>query len=483
MKKFMIKTLGCKANYSDGQLLEVGLQQKGFVSTRELSSADFVIVNSCTVTNEADVQSQRLVKEVHQKNPNAKIIYTGCAAEVNPESALKIKGVSGVIGNQDKTEAARLIEAWMIESNEKVDMAPQILGSVTGYEVLASRHPMDREWAMPESKLDEVLKLNEGSSTFRTRTFIKIQEGCDSFCTYCIIPYGRGPARSLPIETIVENINSLVERGVQEVILTGTNIGDYGVDWAKKLMIDDLLEAILTKTKLPRLRIGSLDPSEISDRMIALMEKYTAFCPHFHVSLQNTNAKILKLMKRKYTSVSVDECLIKLSFMKRRPFVGMDYITGFPGETDEDFEMSFQKLANLPWNRLHVFPYSERAGTPATKLSNAVHPSIRKQRAKRLQALSLERMTQFHSELRQKFEKDSHGASHGLLRGVLLESHIKGPDGTYHWVSGHTQDYQRVIFQKKQISDKRSYNEVVDVKIHQWVIDPASGDVSWMGSN
>lgn len=475
-KKFMVKTLGCKANYADGQLLEAGLLEQGFASTQEVGAADFVIVNSCTVTDEADKQSQKLVKEIHKKNPNAKVIYTGCAAEIDPELALRLKGMSAVIGNQDKTRAATLIQEFM-KSHADVDAAaivPQVLGGVTNYSELASRHPMDREWPMPDSAMDEVLKLSEGDSTFRTRSFIKIQEGCDSFCTYCIIPYGRGPARSLSIETIVSQVQELVKHGIQEVVLTGTNIGDYGIDWAKKLMIDDLLEAILTRTTLKRLRIGSLDPTEISDRMIALMEQHEAFCPHFHVSLQNMSSKVLKLMKRKYSYEHVEACLTQLSKMKRKPFVGMDYITGFPGESDDDFNESFEKMKTLYWSRLHVFPYSERSRTPATKLPNVVPVSKRKERAKLLQALSLDRLTSVYAAERQQFD---HG--HGLLRGVLLESHVKGPDGTHDWVSGYAPHYQRVILPMKKGSVSRR-NEIVDVKINHWLVDRASGEVSWI---
>jgi threonylcarbamoyladenosine tRNA methylthiotransferase MtaB len=474
--KFMVKTLGCKANYADGQLLEAGLMDHGFSSTHDLASADFVIVNSCTVTDEADKQSQKLVKEIHKKNPNAKVVYTGCGAEVDPETALKLKGVSAVIGNQDKTRAAKLIHGFM-EAHTNVsaeEITPAILGGVQNYSELASRHPMDREWPLPDSAMDEVLKLTTASSTFRTRSFIKIQEGCDAFCTYCIIPYGRGPARSLPIETIVDQIKELVAHGIQEVVLTGTNIGDYGVDWSGEMKVDDLLEAILTRTALPRLRIGSLDPTEISDRMIALMETHDAFCPHFHVSLQNMSSKVLKLMKRKYSYEAVESCLGKLGSMKRKPFVGMDYITGFPGETDEDHAQAIETLKTLYWSRLHVFPYSERARTPATKLPNAVAVSKRKERARELQAMSLDRLTSVYATARQGFEQGK-----GLIKGVLLESHIKGPDGTHNWVSGYAPHYQRVVLPMRK-EDSSSRNTLVDIEVTHWLVDRASGEVSWM---
>ena len=465
-EKFIVKTLGCKANYSDGQLLEVGLMKQGFVPTHDIEEADYIVVNSCTVTNEADIQSQKIVKDTFKKNPRAKIIYTGCAAEVNPELSLKIPGVSAVIGNQDKLKAASLIADYLNETT-----TPAILGGVTSYSELISRHPTEREWTMPDSAMDEVLKLNADNSNYRTRVFIKIQEGCNAFCTYCIIPYGRGPSRSLSIETVLENIRELVERGIQEVVLTGTNIGDFGIDWAKESKIDDLIEAILTKTKLKRLRIGSLDPTEISERMIALMETHERFCPHFHLSLQHIQSKILRLMKRKYTEEQARACMDRLSKMKRRPFVGVDYIAGFPGETEEDFKESIQKLSGLYWSRLHVFPYSERSGTPATKLPNIVPVSVRKARTRELQALSLDRLVSMYRG----------GERQKLLKDVLLEGKIKGPDGTMNWVSGYAPNYQRVILPLQPGAQLR--NTVVNVQVAQWVVDRPSGEVTWMGEH
>jgi threonylcarbamoyladenosine tRNA methylthiotransferase MtaB len=484
VKKFVVKTLGCKANSADGQLLEVGLRARGFESTHEVSEADLVIVNSCTVTNEADRQSAKMVRDLAKQFPHAKIVYTGCAAEVNPELALKIPGVSAVLGNQSKHQAAELIDSFFGKSShpDYHNLGPITLGTVTDYEELKSRHPMDREWPLPDASFSDILSLGQDSSTFRTRAFIKIQDGCNSFCTYCIIPYGRGPARSLPIETVVSEVKKLIESGVREVILAGINIGDYGMDFSGKLQIDELIEALLTQTSLERLRVGSLDPTEISDRLISMMEENESFCPHLHVSLQHVSTKILKLMKRKYASDDVKALLGKLGQMKRKPFVGMDIITGFPGETDHDFEDSVTELKSLYWTRLHVFPYSERAGTPATKLPNKVDVSVRKARAKILQELSLERLTAHYAQTRAQFSSNdlnpSSSSTCGLLKGVLLESGAKGPDGTRDWVSGYAPNYQRVLI-PAVASMKR--NEVVDVMISRWMVDRASGEVTWLG--
>ncbi len=468
-QRFLVKTLGCKANSSDGQQIEAGLLKHGWSPATGETDADVIVVNSCTVTDEADRQSRKLVRDLVRKNPSVRVIYTGCGAEVDPEGALKMPGVSAVIGNQDKDRAADRI----VEHVEAAPSEPEILGTVRGYQEFRSRHPMDREWAMPSTGAEEILSLDPSASTFRTRAFIKVQEGCNAFCTYCVIPYGRGPARSLRIEEIVDQVKRLRDEGIREVILTGTNIGDYGIDWSDQPRVDDLIESILLRSGIERLRVGSLDPTEISGRMISMMEEIESFCPHFHVSLQHTESRILKLMKRKYTGADVEACLDRLGSMKRRPFVGMDLITGFPGESDEEFLAMEEHLRRWYWSRLHVFPYSERSGTPATRLPDSVEFSVRKERARRLLAVSLDRMTRRFSDIR----------AGGLDRidGVLVEGRVKGPDGTRAWLSGYSPDYQRVLFPEVVGAPGLTRNRIVPVKIGRWFVDRASGEVSWIG--
>jgi threonylcarbamoyladenosine tRNA methylthiotransferase MtaB len=468
-QRFLVKTLGCKANSSDGQQIEAGLLRHGWSPAVSDADADVIVVNSCTVTDEADRQSRKLVRDLARKNPSVRVIYTGCGAEVDPESALKIPGVSAVVGNQDKDRAADRI----VEHLRSAPSRPEILGTVSGYEEFRSRHPMDREWAMPSTGADEILSLDPTASTFRTRAFIKIQEGCNAFCTYCVIPYGRGPARSLQIDEIVEKVKRLKDEGIREVILTGTNIGDYGIDWSDQPRVDDLIEAILVRSGIERLRVGSLDPTEISRRMISMMEEFDAFCPHFHVSLQHTESRILKLMKRKYSLAEVEDCLGRLGEMKRRPFVGMDLITGFPGESEEEFSAMEGRLGRSFWSRLHVFPYSERSGTPATRLPDAVGFPVRKARARRLLALSLERMTRRFSEIR--------AGGIERIEGVLVEGRVKGPDGSRTWLAGYSPDYQRVLFPEGAVSAGLTRNRVIPVRIGRWFVDRASGEVSWIG--
>ena len=469
--RFLVKTLGCKANFADGQSLEGDLIARGFKTARSIEGADLVIVNSCTVTDEAEQQSRKWIRDAKKRNPSIRVLYTGCGAEVDPDAALGVSGIGAVLGNQNKHQAGELIVRWM----ERPAGEPEVLGTVSAYRELASRHPMDREWPGAEQGAIPLNPLPEEASSFRTRAFLKIQEGCDSFCTYCVIPYGRGPARSLSIDSVTRRINDLVAQGVREVVLTGTNIGDFGVDRGGAPQVDDLIEQILTRTSLERLRIGSLDPVEISPRMLSLLDQFPAFCPHFHVSLQHTETRILKLMKRKYALEQIESLFDRISTLKRRPFIGMDVIVGFPGETEDDFLKMEERLGSWQWNRLHVFPYSERTGTPATRLPLSVPRHLRKERARRLQMKSLERLTRLHatSGLRSQGEG-------GVLRGVLLEGSVKGPDESRRWVSGYSPDYQRVLL-PESVLGKWGRNDVIDVRVARWIVDRTHGEVSWIG--
>ena len=474
--KYLVRTLGCKANLSDSQLIEAQLQAKGWQSADvrggKPSGVDLCIINSCTVTDEADRQSRKLASKMARDFPAASIVVTGCAAEVDPERLAASVGIHYVVGNQNKP---RLVD-FVIEALEKdrVRERPaselgRVLGSAAAYEELRSKHPMDREWPAPEGTF--ALPAVE---TAKTRAFLKIQEGCNAFCTYCVIPYGRGPARSLQISEVVAQIQTLVAQGVREVILTGTNIGDYGVDWQEgTLAIDALLTGVFEQTTLERLRISSLDPTEITPAMLRLVETEPRFCPHFHVSLQSPHPRILKLMKRKYGAEQVEDCLKKIAALKPAGnlpggvFVGMDVIAGFPGETDEEFEWTLQTLRSLPWSRLHVFPYSERKGTPATRLPHSVPLSVRNERARVLRELSLDRLRSQFSNLKSLETLE--------LSQILMEKNVKGPDGERVWAAGYTPNYQRVLVRQTGLA-----NRLISATPKEWLEDTASGDLTWL---
>lgn len=481
--KYILKTLGCKANFYDTQLIESALLKEGWKPKRsadDSSDVQICVVNSCTVTDEADKQSIKLAKKLKKDFPNSKIIFTGCSAEVDPLGASAQTGIQYVVGNQNKDQLVH----WVLKLGQESAVqksAGVVLGSVSDYGELRSRHPMDREWGEPESlfRLPE-FENQEDVFNLRTRSFIKIQEGCDSFCTYCIIPYGRGPSRSLSIEKVTEQVNQLVQNGVQEVVLTGTNIGDYTNGTNTSERIEDLCEAILLKTSLKRLRVSSLDPIEISDRLLDLVRGELRFCPHFHVSLQSPVSKILKLMKRKYTGVEVIRCLENISKLKTprsgNVFVGMDLITGFPGETSQDFEETFSILQNLYWTRLHVFPFSERKKTPAARLPGSVTPMERSRRADRLRALSFDRFHQMNQSVLEDCIQNKRA-----INEVLLEGAMKGPDGKK-WHSGYSPNYVRCLVPAQNLEmGSTQRNQIVSFVPHTLLADRAAGDVALMG--
>jgi threonylcarbamoyladenosine tRNA methylthiotransferase MtaB len=473
-KGYILRTLGCKANLYDSQLLESELQERGWIPKASFDDeVQLCIVNSCTVTDEADRQTRKMAARLARDNPQASIVVTGCAAEVDPEGLARSKGVHFVVGNQNKNELIQIVLQKVEQSNSILTshiLQAEILGTVSQYEKILSKHPLDREWPAAIDSFQTPPTQLRGHAE-KTRSFLKIQEGCNSFCTYCIIPYGRGPNRSLEPERIVEQIKQLVQEGIREVIITGTNIGDYGTEWAPTAGLDDLLEKILRETDLERLRVSSLDPTEVTPRIRALMESDSRFCPHFHVSLQSPHSRILRLMKRKYGFTEVEECLHAINQLQTSAtptggaFVGMDVITGFPGETDEEFAWGVEALRMLPWTRLHVFPYSERAGTPATRLPSAVPQHLRVQRAKILNKLSLERLTAHYRGILEKCQSENL-----TLDAVLMEK-----SGPQQWTAGYTPNYLRVLIPK---TEDGSRNQLLSVRPLDLMIDVSAVDVA-----
>jgi threonylcarbamoyladenosine tRNA methylthiotransferase MtaB len=475
---YVVKTLGCKANLYDSQQIEAELQKRGWHSHSAGSGGvpTLCIVNSCTVTDEADRQSRKMASRLSRENPNARVVMTGCAAEVDPERMARSKGIHYVIGNRSKPELVDMILRKL--ATEPVPSVPgavaEILGGASGYSEMISRHPMDREWFLDEGFSTPVVGLAGQSA--KTRSFLKIQEGCNAFCTYCIIPYGRGPSRSIKPEEVIRQIRELVSQGIQEVVITGTNIGDYGTDWGAETaaMSENLValfKMIFTDTELKRLRVSSLDPSEITSDLLNLMRTESRFCPHFHVSLQSPHSRILKLMKRKYSTPEVKGCLEQIATIRTptgSAFVGMDVITGFPGETDAEFEESYELLEKLPWTRLHVFPYSEREGTPATRLPGSVPVETRVKRARKLQALSLKRMTEAYERVL------AESASTKILKSVLLEN-AKADS-----IGGYSPGYFRVLLPSGEARALR--NSLVDVTLSGVLVDEAAGEVAFSGT-
>jgi threonylcarbamoyladenosine tRNA methylthiotransferase MtaB len=487
---YVLKTLGCKANFYDSQLIEAELQKKGWkplpLNAESSDSSVLCVVNSCTVTDEADRQSRKMAAKLARDNPRARVVVTGCAAEVDPERLTASKGIHYVIGNRDKPKLVEMILDKIAETaSQEPPARGEVLGAAQGYEEILSKHPMDREW--PEGGVAfHVPPTHLDGHSGKTRAFLKIQEGCNSFCTYCIIPYGRGPARSLRPREVIEQVRKLVSEGIREIVITGTNIGDYGSDWAESPQHGELFKMILSETSLERLRVSSLDPTEITDSILELMASEPRFCPHFHVSLQSPHSRILRLMKRRYGYEQVESSLMKIASVSAPVggvFVGMDVITGFPGESESEFEWGYEALTSLPWTRLHVFPYSEREGTPATRLPGSVRQDERLKRARKLNELSLNRMRSHHEKV-----LESLSATHGALSGIRLERAGRAPEGmsselqaqfagVERWQAGYTPNYLRVFVPEVE----NSRNELVSVVPVGLVTDPQNGDVAFVG--
>ncbi len=482
-KTYSVKTLGCKANLYDSQLIEAELQKRGWIPSPEGATPELCVVNSCTVTDEADRQSRKLASRAG-KATATKVVLTGCGAEVAPEKYGQAAGVDYIVGNQNKNRLVDLVLKAIETPNESGrpsdDRGGILLGGVSNYDEIASRHPMDREWPTPESSFLLPPAHLRGESG-RTRAFIKIQEGCNSFCTYCIIPYGRGPGRSLAIPDIVSQVRELVSQGVQEIVITGTNIGDYGVDLAedRKPRLEALVRSILGQTELPRLRISSLDPTEITPELQALYAAEPRLCAHFHVSLQSPHTQVLRLMKRKYAAEHVVDCLKNIAELPAPVggvFAGMDVITGFPGETLEAFDWGVKRLRELPWSRLHVFPYSEREGTPATRLPNAVPIPERTRRAKVLRDLSLERLKTRHHHVLEEYRR--HGR---LLDRVLIEGPVRGPDTARHYVGGYSTNYLRVVLPVASPASGEAFrNRTLSLCPESILVDANLGDAAFL---
>lgn len=376
---FVVHTYGCKVNTYDTGLLQGRLERAGFRA--ESGKPSIHIFNTCAVTAEATRAAVKDARRIRSREPMATIVMTGCSAQVDGASLDHLPGVDLVVANSHKGELENLLDRYFRgELKERV-----------------FRSNIFRK---------EDLEAGGGVEAGHTRAFLKIQDGCNSFCSYCVIPYARGKSRSIPVRDLIKRIQDLHGRGVGEVVLTGVHIGDYedpgavtgvGRDGGpgERGDLATLVREVLERTSVPRVRLTSLEPIELNERLLALFDN-ERLCRHFHMSIQSANTRVLETMKRKYTAEDVERSLEAISNRVSGAFVGMDVIAGFPGETDVEFEDTFERLARSPWTRLHVFPYSERPGTKAAALmaESSVPKAVRALRAARLRELSSERFAQ-----------------------------------------------------------------------------------------
>ena len=326
MKSFHVKTFGCKVNHHDSSLLRARLKEAGFPEGR-----DIALINTCAVTEEAGREALRQIKKLKQTNPKRLVVVTGCGAQVDTSLYDGSKDVDLIVANSHKGDLPQILKQYLRGKTERV-FKSGIFKKEGVYSGTFQRDPD------------------------RTRVFLKIQDGCDSFCSFCIIPFARGKSQSIPLGHLVESVKGFVDSDVEEVVLTGVHIGDYSDG---KNRLEDLVWAILNQTSLQRLRLTSLEPVELTEKLLECYEDFR-MCLHFHFSIQSASSPVLKAMRRKYGRKDVERALSLIQKRVPGAFVGMDVIAGFPDETDPFFEETYTVLRNNPWTQMHVFPYSPR---------------------------------------------------------------------------------------------------------------------------
>jgi threonylcarbamoyladenosine tRNA methylthiotransferase MtaB len=408
---FAVTTLGCKVNRSESEALALRLKALGWSPAGPGTGIDLLIVNTCAVTGKASMQSRQAIRRAARLHPGARIIATGCAAQIDPEAIGRIEGVRHIVGQAGKHTLPEDLAAW-----EKMPDSPFLSGrDISG-----------------ECAFDPVPPAVSGGLT---RPFLKIQDGCDAFCTYCIVPHARGRSRSLPPETALANLRELAAAGYREAVLTGIHLGAYGLDLTPKSSLLDLMERIDAEKSIERVRLSSIEPRELSREIIRRVGHSDIFSPHFHVPLQSGDNRILERMGRPYSRELFRELVETIHAQIPDAAIGTDVIAGFPGETREAFENSLSLIRELPITYLHVFPYSPRNGTPASRFPGRISPEIVRERCFRMRALGKEKKRDFYARMIGKEEsvliEETRDRASGLLKGLTgnyIPVSIEGDD-------------------------------------------------------
>ena len=414
--KFQIYTLGCKVNTYESNVMRDTLLNKGYFEVGLKQKADIAIINTCTVTNTADSKSMKVIRQAIRRNENAIIVVCGCLVQNKKEEVSKIDGVDIVIGNINKSKIVDYIEKYIEEKKQEVDV----------------RNIMDTNF--------EPMMLNNFN---KTRAFVKIQDGCNNFCSYCIIPYTRGNVRSKDKQSVLKEIQLLVDEGHKEVVLTGIHTGNYGAEFAD-YKFADLLKDIVKIDKLERLRISSIEITEINDDVMEVIKENNILVDHMHIPLQSGSDAVLKRMNRKYDKEYFINKIKKLRKIRPNISITTDVIVGFPGETKEEFEETIETIKKIEFTKLHVFPYSKREGTKAAIMDGQVDENIKKKRVKILLQLSKE----LEYNYMEKF----------IGKKVIFIPEIAKDD----YIIGHTGNFLNV----KYNGNKNDLNKDIEVKIN-----------------
>lgn len=400
MKKVAFYTLGCKLNYSETSTIARGFEEKGYKKVDFTDTPDIFIINTCSVTENADKKCHKLVREARSISPEAYVAIIGCYAQLKPKEISEIPGVDAVLGAAEKFRLIELLDGFV-------------------------RPPQPQVY---ESEIKEVKRFNTAySMQDRTRTFLKVQDGCDYTCSFCTIPLARGGSRSDTIANIVKEAREIASNDVKEIVLTGVNTGDFGLQDGKRVEhFIDLIKALDEVEGINRIRISSIEPNLLTNEIIEFVAASKKFVPHFHIPLQSGSNKILGLMRRRYQRELYQERVNKIKSLLPHCCIGVDVIVGFPGETNEDFLETYRFLNELDISYLHVFTYSERDNTHAVTLEGIVPSKQRSERSKRLHILSDKKRRAFYNSQLDKeftvlFENDVEG---GMMQG-FTENYIR----------------------------------------------------------
>ena len=420
MTTVAIATLGCKVNQFESEALMSALEQRGYGLVPFGEGADITIINTCTVTHRADFQSRQLVRRAFRSNPKSLIIVTGCYSQLEPETLAGIEGVKYLLGNREKGQIPDLL-------------------------------PLMREGGFPRIRVSDIHEetlfsdLPLPSFHCHTRAFLKIQDGCDARCSYCIVPHARGQGRSLPPERVMEHLKGLKERGFKEVVLTGIHIGSYGLDLSPPFTLEKLLRRIEEEETPDRIRLSSIEPLDFSADLVASLSQSAKVCPHLHIPIQSGDDEILRRMNRNYDRSYLSDLIQELHRRIPKLSIGADVIVGFPGEAEERFKSTYELIESLPFSYLHIFPFSKRKGTPAFQFPQRVDEAVIKKRAEEMRELGKQKRQTFyrqflHQELNvlveDRKEKES-GRWKGLSRNYIpvLLTHESGSEGKPNWIN------------------------------------------------
>jgi threonylcarbamoyladenosine tRNA methylthiotransferase MtaB len=483
MATFSLENFGCRATEADAAAMRRALRGAGWTMLDQHASSDVVVLNTCTVTSAADSQARDIVRKIHRANPSARILVTGCYAQRAPEDLAQLPGVSWVVGNSHQMEIPRLLRGLFAPGVDTPSAAGSVVNSSSDSPEPPSARAQDfvslaildtepmslargpakiltgdifAQTVMQVSPLEDSV----GVPADRTRPILKIQDGCNNRCSYCVIPFVRGRSRSLPPNEGLEETRKLVAAGAKEIVLSGINLGSYGRDLVPRVELAYLVRRILNETAVEQLRFSSIEPQDVTEDFIALVAASLRIAPHFHVPLQSGSDRILRAMHRWYRAAHYAERLQLIRAALPDAAIGADVIAGFPGETDEDFNTTFDFITHLPFTYLHVFSFSARPGTKAADLGAPVSPAVTRDRARALRALGQQKAAAFRElqagrTVRALTLARGGGTWTEALTGNYLKVRVEGRRAANLWCEARISSAQEAAEREEVLSSQR----------------------------